>query len=392
MTTSISAPRISVVIPTRERADVLQSSLRTVTQQDYENLEILVSDNFSGDRTREIVLDIADPRIKYVNTGQRVSMSHNWEFALSHVTGDWVTIIGDDDGLIPDCLPRVAALIQQNSVSAIQSTTCLYRWPGHKSRSHGRIRVALGTKIESRESATWIRCAMHGSATHQDLPTLYTGGFVKASVIEGIKKIIGRVYNSRIPDVYSAFAIASLVPHYVFSHSPLAIAGISRYSTGTDEFSNLPKSADSPSRTFSSENNLPFHIDLPLLEDGKMPSSLSILNLESYWQSAPLRISGDKISAQQHLDVILATTDLNTPGLLSWCRAFAEMHHASLEDGLKNSRRLRAKMLIPRIVKNFQRRMARHTIGSPQLPLMNVYDASVAAEAYLKTRNLRPPI
>ena len=49
-------------------------------------LDILVSDNFSKDSTEEVVGDIRDPRIRYVNTGKRVCMSHNWEFALSNVS------------------------------------------------------------------------------------------------------------------------------------------------------------------------------------------------------------------------------------------------------------------------------------------------------------------
>ena len=90
-------PKITVIIPTRERCDVLEKSLQTVTTQDYDNLQIIVSDNFSNDGTEDIVRSTHDSRVKYVNTGKRLSMSHNWEFALSHVTEGWVTIIGDDE-------------------------------------------------------------------------------------------------------------------------------------------------------------------------------------------------------------------------------------------------------------------------------------------------------
>ncbi|WP_348246142.1 glycosyltransferase family 2 protein, partial [Salmonella enterica] len=83
-------------------------ALKTVTSQGYENLEILVSDNFSDDATEEITRQSNDPRIRYLNTGSRLSMTHNWEFALGHVTGDWVTIVGDDDGLLPGAIDRAA--------------------------------------------------------------------------------------------------------------------------------------------------------------------------------------------------------------------------------------------------------------------------------------------
>src|SRR5690606_25949425 len=94
-------PKITVIIPTRERCDVFVSALKTVTGQNYDDLEILVSDNFSQDATEEVARQSNDPRVRYLNTGRRLSMAHNWEFALEHATGDWVTIVGDDDGLLP---------------------------------------------------------------------------------------------------------------------------------------------------------------------------------------------------------------------------------------------------------------------------------------------------
>lgn len=389
MTNKNGGPKISVVIPTRERCDVLESSLRTVTQQQYENLEILVSDNHSRDRTEEIVRSVADPRVRYVNTGRRVSMSHNWEFALSHVTGDWVTVIGDDDGLLPDCIPRVRALIDGGAASAIQSATCLYRWPGHKKRTHGRIRIPMRTGLETRNSAEWIERVLRGMATHLDLPVLYTGGFVKRSVLEHIKEKCGRLYNSRIPDVYSAFAVASVLPSYTYSHSPLAISGVSRHSTGTDQFSARSTSADSPSQKFFSEENLPFHSDIPLMADGNVPSSLAILNLESYLQASPLRTPDPNESAQQHLEVVLAGTNHDTPGLLAWARDFAKMHGADYEKALRQSRYLRLKQILPTMSANFRRRRGRKTIGSPRLPIQNVYEASLAAAEYLRRKGKR---
>ena len=113
--------KFTIIIPTRERADVLVHSLHTVVAQDYEDLTIIVSDNFSQDNTKQVVDSFHDPRIKYINTGRRVSMSHNWEFALSHVKDGWVSIIGDDDGLMPGALTTVADIIRKTGCQAITS-------------------------------------------------------------------------------------------------------------------------------------------------------------------------------------------------------------------------------------------------------------------------------
>ena len=110
--------RFTVVIPTRERCDTLEYSLRTLTEQPYPHLEIIVSDNDSADATRDVVRANGDPRIRYINTGRRLSMSGNWEFALAHVTEGWVTFLGDDDGLVPNCFERVNEIVDRTGVRA----------------------------------------------------------------------------------------------------------------------------------------------------------------------------------------------------------------------------------------------------------------------------------
>lgn len=45
----------TVVIPTRERCDKLEHALRSCVMHDYDNLEIIVSDNFSQDRICDVV-------------------------------------------------------------------------------------------------------------------------------------------------------------------------------------------------------------------------------------------------------------------------------------------------------------------------------------------------
>ncbi len=86
------SPRLTVIVPTRERHDTLIWALKTCVTQDCDDLEILVSDNASVDETREVVASYDDPRIRYVNPGTRLGMSEHWEFALSHVQEGYVSL------------------------------------------------------------------------------------------------------------------------------------------------------------------------------------------------------------------------------------------------------------------------------------------------------------
>src|SRR4051812_31364688 len=106
-------PLITIVIPTRERADTLRHTLSTVLSQKSDNFEILVSDNFSSDDTAGIVASMADPRLRYINTGKRMSMVGNWEFAFHQAHGRYLIYLGDDDGMMPGAIQRLETLIRE---------------------------------------------------------------------------------------------------------------------------------------------------------------------------------------------------------------------------------------------------------------------------------------
>ena len=121
-----SPPRVTVIIPTRERADTLFYTLQTVVSQSYANFRIIVSDNFSSDTTKDVVMSFRDDRIEYFNTGKRLSMSHNWEFALEKISEGYVTILGSDDGHIPGTCKIVNDIIKKHNPEALMSKECFY--------------------------------------------------------------------------------------------------------------------------------------------------------------------------------------------------------------------------------------------------------------------------
>lgn len=383
----MSNPKITVIIPTRERCDVLEKSLQTVTTQDYDNLEIIVSDNCSGDGTEDIVRSTHDSRVKYLNTGKRLSMSHNWEFALSHVAEGWVTIIGDDDGLLPSSLNKVSAIIQSTDIQAIRSSVCSYQWPSLTGKKFGRLGIPLRSGYEVRGSKIWLSKVMSGRAQYPELPMLYNGGFIRMSVLNEIKSKIGAFYKSLTPDVYSALSIASVVNSYIYSHEPLAINGASKYSTGTSQFSKEKRTELSPAHKFRSEDNIPFHKDLPLCADGNYPSSIHALVYESYLQLELLQdVMQENIHSQQ-LEIILATSERHEGEIREWGKIFAATH--GLDYVKIQSKATRKKLFLKLIF--FPSRIFNaintYSVGSLDLPIRDVYEASVAAATI---RNIMP--
>lgn len=252
-------PKFTIVVPTRERWETLHSTLMTCTMQDYGNLEILVSDNFSQDKTREVVESFGDRRIRYMNTGKRLGMTQNWEFALSCVSGDYVTFLGDDDGLLPDAVKEITSQITEiGEVKVFSWKRAIYYWPGTNVNFQNNVlTLSTSRRLLKLNAAQELRKVASFESLWYSLPSIYSSFVSLDSISELRQRSNGKFFNSSIPDVYSAVALACVIPEYYLSLKPYSIAGISRYSTG-NSFSYINSNPE-PAQRFLSENEIPIH-------------------------------------------------------------------------------------------------------------------------------------
>jgi glycosyltransferase involved in cell wall biosynthesis len=95
--------RVTIGIPTYNRADsYLKNALQSVLAQQYENLEIIVSDNCSKDHTKDLIYAMDDGRIRYFRQQRNISANDNFNFCLKQASGDYFLLLHDDDLIDPD--------------------------------------------------------------------------------------------------------------------------------------------------------------------------------------------------------------------------------------------------------------------------------------------------
>jgi len=289
--------KFSVVIPTRERADTLYHTIRTCVSQDYDNLEIIVSDNASNDNTRDVVLSFKDKRITYINTGKRISMSDNFEFALSHVkTEGYVIYIGDDDGLLPNAIHDINAVIVDTGAQVLRWDVPSFFWATLKMNKANQLHIpSLGSGITIRDSATTIQNVLSFKAPYQSLPLMYIYSAVEYEVIRRIKSLSGRFYHSMTPDVYSGFAIAGAVDSFINSKRSYAIGGASHHSIGASAMGGSRSSG--VLQKYLNENNAPFHSSLVI------STSLQEVIIENFLQARDYLPFFDKFT--MHMEQLL---------------------------------------------------------------------------------------
>jgi glycosyltransferase involved in cell wall biosynthesis len=224
-------PLLSVIIPTRERVQTLPFAIETALDQQSVDFEVLVSDNFSQDNTRDVVASIADPRLRYVNTGKRLSMCDSYEFGLDNARGDFVLIIGDDDAVFPGAIDRLQSFLASGSHQVFTWQMPVYYWPmdGKPAATTDLAPLQPPREIDLQKTAAFV--ISHGGWQHYRIPSLYHSA-VSRRIPDALRQKTGRVFHTTLPDVFTSMAMPVFAAKALDIGQPVTASGHSRHSNG----------------------------------------------------------------------------------------------------------------------------------------------------------------
>ena len=124
---------VSVVIPVRNRANLIRSAVESVQLQTVPVQEILIVDDGSTDETVEVVRKLieADARIKMIRLRQSGGASKARNIGVQESSGDWIGFLDSDDEWLPRKQEKQLALLEDNPLSVLSVTGLILRWPSH---------------------------------------------------------------------------------------------------------------------------------------------------------------------------------------------------------------------------------------------------------------------
>ena len=114
--------RVSVMITSYNQERYIIQALKSVLIQDYPNLEILIGDDASTDKTEEIIKPyLKDRRIKYVRHEKNIGQTANKHKLLyEHANGSYMMQLDGDDFLTDNTyISQAMKLAEKNDLSAI---------------------------------------------------------------------------------------------------------------------------------------------------------------------------------------------------------------------------------------------------------------------------------
>ncbi len=224
-------PLISLIIPTRERAETLFFTIQTALSQAGDKYEVVISDNFSQDNTSEVVRKFSDPRLIYFNTGQRLSMSDNWEFALGKARGEYVIYIGDDDAIMPDGINRLETLICDRKSDVYMWDTAIYIWPIDQRKATIAYLPSFQSVHEMNLQAMAAFVISQGGWRYYRIPGTYHAA-VSMKVLDMIRRKTGRVFHTTQPDIFTSMAVPVFANTCVNTGRAITLQGSSAKSNG----------------------------------------------------------------------------------------------------------------------------------------------------------------
>ena len=265
-------PLFTVLIPTKDRGPYLHQTLRTCSLQDYDNLEIIVSDDGSTDDTREIVDEAArkDPRIRYVSPGAGVGMLDNFETALDLVRPGYVMALGGDDGLLPCGISGMRDVLRDTEQELLAWPTPVYFYPKTRMEDAQVImhlkggKLHTGTRLITSESFLNRQAEALSYVSDIESPMFYVKGVTSTRLVDKVRSRTpdGRFYSCATPDGYSGIILAGEVTQYAFSGMPFSLHGLSPSSSGLGYLKGTAEAKQQSEQFFRDASKRPMHRDL----------------------------------------------------------------------------------------------------------------------------------
>jgi len=108
-------PRISIIIPTYNRDNLILKALESIFIQTFQDFEILIIDDASTDKTEQVIKELNHSKVRYFklenNSGQCIARN----FGVKRAKGEFVAFLDSDDEWLPEKIEKQVALFETGS-------------------------------------------------------------------------------------------------------------------------------------------------------------------------------------------------------------------------------------------------------------------------------------
>jgi len=125
--------KVSVILPTYNRADLIGRSIQSVLAQTYQDFELIIVDDGSTDNTEEVERTFDDRRIRYLKYSNNRGAAAARNTGIKAARGSYIAFQDSDDEWLPTKLEKQMALFDQDKEGNLGMVLCERLWiKGHR--------------------------------------------------------------------------------------------------------------------------------------------------------------------------------------------------------------------------------------------------------------------
>ncbi|MDL1913517.1 MAG: glycosyltransferase [Bergeyella sp.] len=109
-------PEVSIITPCHNASKFIRETFRSVLEQTFEDWEWVITDDFSTDKSVEIIQSYKDPRIKLFISGENKGAGNARNISLKNATGRYITFLDADDFWEPNFLEEILFFVKSENM------------------------------------------------------------------------------------------------------------------------------------------------------------------------------------------------------------------------------------------------------------------------------------
>ena len=336
---STSRPFFSIIIPTVNRPDFLEATLKSALWQTFKNYEVIVSDSSDNDETqkriRKIIQKEADSsRLRCIRPGRWMNMPDHLEFASGYATGTYVLFMTHRRVMRPGALEYLFSKIK-TAPPGIGLVSWYDHW-GYSDLSgivnggpfSGETKL-IQSKELVKDFATFEQWK-EGGYWGQQLPHTFNSCYL-SNLGEEVRKNYNRIFFPVSPDFMAGFLMLAHTPEVLYLDSPLYlqhsgkfvgngtvsfVEGVEKFTSTfpeIDPFEGVPIRLNTLFNTLARDilrakemvgnkysdiqpNWVGYYVSnyLEIMDKEQVGSGMDILNLYSLWEEGVTRLSAEQ--------------------------------------------------------------------------------------------------
>lgn len=231
------APLLSIVVPTKNRYYTLKYLVEMFLSMNLESTELVIQDNSDNNKEFEgYVQGLNNQLVRYFYCADHLSVCENCDLSILHSKGEYVCMIGDDDGVVRTIEDSVREM-KAREIESLSVKVASYIWPD----VHGVVYDKSSTLTLSKQyhhrykqidvDKVLDRVVRSGAAGLFTMPCVYHG-IVKRTVLDQVHEKTGTFFPGPSPDMANAVALSLCSPKHFYYDAPIIVAGHSAKSAG----------------------------------------------------------------------------------------------------------------------------------------------------------------